>query len=590
VSFMTFEDGEAPLSKEVALLGSSSSIRGIKEGNRHSNEDCLFDDLVPPEQPPGAISTLTGGFSSSSSPLSGVTSGRENHQCAVLRTAAMATPAQDLGLQAGFQLPCQLPRTGEEEDEEQEQAEVAELSTPMPSASTSCPKLLSPLFGAQAGALPHATSPERRVRFGDACTSAAAKDAEDCRSEMSVSAATPSSASIEPAIRDPKMTVADSSDEARSVCSPRLAEVIRSIGYGDPSEVYRIPTALAMSLGASPCLSSRVASPSLRAKSRTYSDQLDIRTPTLRSEAPSWPTILGAHTLRGEHSVKHGCSAIHDEYRIIAELGRGSFGVVKKAARQVDGEEVAIKSILVGGMQADDHDYLQHELDIAKRLRHPNIAVLYTIYKESEIVHLVMELCVGGDLFSRIAKGQFFSEQRIIIYLWQMMSGIAYCHYNNFCHRDLKPENYLLSSRQGDATLKLIDFGLACVFKKGTPMTSCVGSVYYVAPEVFRGSYDEKRDIWSIGIIAHMLGTMRAPFQGKTEEAIIKEIMDGRLDLVWLEARLGRKNPLKLLIFKMLTVKAEQRPSAKELTEDQWFQKKGTQILRAPRCCPGLFW
>jgi len=87
-----------------------------------------------------------------------------------------------------------------------------------------------------------------------------------------------------------------------------------------------------------------------------------------------------------------------------------------------------------------------------------------------------------------------------------------------------------------------------------------------------------------------MLCTMRAPFKGMTDEELVPEIMGGCLDLVWLDARIPGKHPLRMLILKTLAVKPELRPSAKELTEDPWFQKKGTEVLRAPRCCPGMFW
>jgi len=314
-----------------------------------------------------------------------------------------------------------------------------------------------------------------------------------------------------------------------------------------------------------------------------------MRTP-MRCRIDSWPSNLGGTTpnMRGEHSVsimQGGSRHFADEYRLTSELGRGSFGHVWKATRLADGVEVAVKTI---ASNAND-EYLQHEMDITKRLKHPHIAWLHAIFRDDEVVHLVMELCIGGDLFDRLARGQFFSERTIVVYMWQMISGIAYCHHNRFCHRDIKPENYLLDSKGADASLKLIDFGLACKFERGTPMTSTVGSIYYISPEVIKGKYSEKRDIWSIGIVSYMLCTMRVPFRGQTEDELAREISSGRLDMARLEGRFIGKHPLKQLIGRMLTVDDNARPSANELITDDWFRDKGTQELHRPRCCAAFF-
>lgn len=273
------------------------------------------------------------------------------------------------------------------------------------------------------------------------------------------------------------------------------------------------------------------------------------------------------------------------DYKIAGVIGEGSFGKVQKAIRLSDDLEVAIKSVERSKMESIASDAMQTELAIAKRLRHPHIALIYEIFDDADHVHIVMEFCSGGDLFELLAAGHFFSDKKVARYLWQMVSGIAYCHFNKFCHRDLKPENYLVECKRADADLKLIDFGLAKVFKKGEPMHSCVGSVLYMAPEVFKGKgYDEKRDIWSIGIIGHMMCTRRVPFESETEDAAIEEIRDGMLDVRWLDARLIGAHPLKRLIWQLLQVNPVDRPSAKTLTRNSWFRE---QALEAPtrRCC-----
>ena len=88
----------------------------------------------------------------------------------------------------------------------------------------------------------------------------------------------------------------------------------------------------------------------------------------------------------------------------------------------------------------------------------------------------------------------------------QIMSGIEYCHKHGICHRDLKPENilYLTGDNEKDNPLKIIDFGLRKHFKINK-LSSRIGSVHYVSPEVLGQNYTEKCDIWSCGVLLFLL-------------------------------------------------------------------------------------
>lgn len=302
-----------------------------------------------------------------------------------------------------------------------------------------------------------------------------------------------------------------------------------------------------------------------------------------RARVTSWPSAYSAQLpVRGELSVtvKEAASRFEEEYRIEKEIGQGSFGHVFRAVRVADGLCVAVKTVVDEGVD----DYLQHELDITKRLSHPHVCWLHDIFRSDRVVHLVMELCTGGDLFDKLASGQWLTDRMLAVYTWQMISGIAYCHYHEFCHRDIKPENYLLKTQRGDAALSLIDFGLACKFAPGTAMTSSVGSIYYISPEVIAGSYSEKRDIWSIGIVAYMMCTKNVPYMGGTDDEIVQEISNGTLHWVLLDSRLSPSHPLRKLIQRCLTVGESQRPSAGEVAKDEWLRDQGTRPL-SRRCC-----
>jgi len=99
-----------------------------------------------------------------------------------------------------------------------------------------------------------------------------------------------------------------------------------------------------------------------------------------------------------------------------------------------------------------------------KTLDHPNVIKLFEIFEDSRNVYLVMEKCDGGELFdSIIAKGKLTEIETRHIFS-QVSSAILYCHNHGICHRDLKPENFLLLNNKENSPIKVIDFGLSCVF------------------------------------------------------------------------------------------------------------------------------
>ncbi len=160
---------------------------------------------------------------------------------------------------------------------------------------------------------------------------------------------------------------------------------------------------------------------------------------------------------------------------------------------------------------------------------HPNIIKLYEVYEDNRYIYLIMEECLGGELFDRIIEHinskSMFSEKEAATIFKQMVSAICYCHAQKICHRDLKPENLLFLNTSVDSPLKVIDFGLSRIFGKNKDkMTTKVGTAYYVSPEVLNGEYDEKCDIWSCGVILYILLTGDPPFNGANDNEIYRKI------------------------------------------------------------------
>ena len=219
-------------------------------------------------------------------------------------------------------------------------------------------------------------------------------------------------------------------------------------------------------------------------------------------------------------------SAIHDIYVFDeGDIGAGTYGSVRRGVHRVTGAVRAIKII-----PKDKLKYLprfHQEIQIMKEMEHPNIVRLFETFEDAGFIYLVMELCVGGELFDRIISKRVFPEAEAVCTLKQILGAICYMHSKGVCHRDLKPENFLLATREG-LEIKLIDFGLSARFVAGeTVLHTKSGTPYYVAPEILSGSYTEKCDMWSVGVLAYVLLCGYPPFNAASDREILQKVKKG---------------------------------------------------------------
>ena len=109
---------------------------------------------------------------------------------------------------------------------------------------------------------------------------------------------------------------------------------------------------------------------------------------------------------------------------------------------------------------------------------------------------------------------------------------MIYCHKYNIVHRDLKPENILYLNEEEDSPLKVIDFGTAKQFEMEQKLKETCGTAYYIAPEVLHGQYNEKCDVWSIGVIMYIMLCGYPPFNGDSRAEIATAIKEGKLEFL----------------------------------------------------------
>ncbi|XP_024357591.1 calcium-dependent protein kinase 26 isoform X1 [Physcomitrium patens] len=277
------------------------------------------------------------------------------------------------------------------------------------------------------------------------------------------------------------------------------------------------------------------------------------------------------------HSVlQRQTENLKDLYRLERKLGQGQFGTTYLCVEKATGREYACKSIAKRKLiSQEDVDDVRRELHIMHHLSgHPNIVTIKGAYEDQMAVHLVMELCAGGELFDRIIQRGHYSEAQAAELCRVIVGVVETCHSLGVMHRDLKPENFLLSDQSEGAALKTTDFGLSVFFKPGEVFTDVVGSPYYVAPEVLRKHYGPEADVWSAGVILYILLSGVPPFWAETEQGIFEQVLKGELDFVS-EPWPSISDSAKDLIRRMLDPNAKRRLKAHQVLSHPWIGEEG---------------
>lgn len=239
---------------------------------------------------------------------------------------------------------------------------------------------------------------------------------------------------------------------------------------------------------------------------RSYSSDYDDLLPLQKQKTMSKDDL--------KFSTANFIFRVHEQltlhYRIEKQIGEGGYGTVWKAVHKPTGQLRAIKSLAKGMMSQHQEEQMMREVGLLRTLvriiqDHPNILKIFEVVEDSSSFHIVTELCTGGDLFDRVVGSSRLSEGLVGAYMRQILSAVSYCHELRIVHRDLKPENLLLLTEQQDSLLKVIDFGTSSRIRPMKHLSSAIGTLYYMAPEVLEERYNEKCDIWSCGVIMYIL-------------------------------------------------------------------------------------
>lgn len=184
--------------------------------------------------------------------------------------------------------------------------------------------------------------------------------------------------------------------------------------------------------------------------------------PSSKPSKPAKPAAMGPVLGRPMEDVK-------STYSIGKELGRGQFGVTYLCTHKTTGKQYACKTIAKRKLvNKEDIEDVKREVQIMHHLTgQPNIVELIGAFEDKQSVHLVMELCAGGELFDRIIAKGHYTERAAASLLRTIVQIVHTCHSMGVIHRDLKPENFLLLNKDETSPLQATDFGLSVFYKQG---------------------------------------------------------------------------------------------------------------------------
>ena len=214
---------------------------------------------------------------------------------------------------------------------------------------------------------------------------------------------------------------------------------------------------------------------------------------------------------------------IGQQYKILAELGAGGMGIVYQGVDVMLEREVAVKKLRSEfSRSAEVAERFRREAKIQARLNHPNLAHLYSFFKEGEAFYIVMEF-VNGIPLSRLYP---MSWQQALPIFRQILDSLEYAHSLGVLHRDIKPDNIMVSPR---GEVKVMDFGIAHVLGsvRQTREKSIVGTLEYVCPEQIAGkAISPRSDIYSLGILLFELISGGLPFESQAEFELLRHHLE----------------------------------------------------------------
>ena len=343
----------------------------------------------------------------------------------------------------------------------------------------------------------------------------------------------------------------------------------------------------------------------------SISEENEIKSYPTKLTIPTSPTDI---ILKTDNLIRSFSCSPFDFYEELSTLGEGTYGIVKKVCLINNKQTIrAMKIISKQNIVKGQTDRLFEEIEILRKLEHPNIMKIYEYYIDPKNIYIISEFCDEGDLLGKLSKLQAMSELVVKFLMGQIFDALAYLHANRVFHGDIKLENIMLykTSRKrmkrftvinrdlyadnklqnaiennqeqnsdyvedmSNYEIKLIDFGCSRYLKrkKHNMLSGIVGTSLYCSPEVIDNSYDEKSDEWSCGVLMYILLSGDKPFEGETEEEIFSNVKQYKINFNRDEFKNISDNCLDLMK-RLLNPSKHNRITALEALRHPFFTEK----------------
>lgn len=349
---------------------------------------------------------------------------------------------------------------------------------------------------------------------------------------------------------------------------------------------------------AKPTLSRRIRSNNSTPKSK----RIIIRGPEPRSKSKDPPTHQELSTSSTEKLVSLNTSESVDEeeraglvryiqdsfrkggkcpestlefYRVGKLIGKGAFGKVISATHKLSGETVAMKTIERSYLAEERHmKKVLQEIAILQRIAHKRVIKILEVFESTHHLLIVMEYAGGGDLLQYVKTMGRLSEEEARPLFRQVVEGAVAIHEANVLHRDFKLDNILLDKAK--QKIKICDFGVSRMVKKGQRINEQCGTPAYIAPEIIadRGYEGFAADTWSLGVCLYAMINGMVPFKAQSLKELHKLILTSRYSLP------ETMSPqAKDLVSRMLQLVPSYRIPLEEALEHPWLAQESTRDI-----------